>query len=485
MKACPNGHPNEDNAKYCPKCEIPTVKAAKPKPKYLYLYIVCVFLILTFLTIYFLPKKHETVAESPQTSGSTVILKLSVSSSIGLDLASALVKGYLASEYEAQNIQIVKAKDSTDFATVTGNKSKKETIAVQISIEDSHKKAFKPDLGLGLSSLSKKKNGIEIKDSSDARFPIGLEGLAVVVNKKNSLKEISICDLASVYAQNISEWKDICAFEGKIQPLALPQSAISMDYFNELVLENAKCPQKLSSSVLRLKSENDVLALLKSKENGIGFVSSAKLDSSVNALAIYDGNTRHLKPTAFNISSGDYLLLREVYLFYHKPTKNPEVNRFIEFCSHASGQKLVADCHYAPLLITKDCDYAVPQDAVDDYKKLAAQNCRLSVTIYFKTGKEEVDDDSKLAFERVVEFISRPENKGKNVNVCGFTDNVGSVASNNRLAKNRAEKLKAKLADKCSNSISTNGFGPNAPIADNSTDEGREKNRRAEIWISK
>jgi outer membrane protein OmpA-like peptidoglycan-associated protein len=67
----------------------------------------------------------------------------------------------------------------------------------------------------------------------------------------------------------------------------------------------------------------------------------------------------------------------------------------------------------------------------------------------------------------------------------GHTDNVGKRESNLTLSKNRANAVKTYLMKKgvSEKKLKTLWFGPDKPIGDNKTDEGRQKNRRVEMTI--
>jgi len=71
------------------------------------------------------------------------------------------------------------------------------------------------------------------------------------------------------------------------------------------------------------------------------------------------------------------------------------------------------------------------------------------------------------------------------IEVVGHTDSIGSDAVNNRLSKERADSVAAYLTGQGvqPQRIETLGAGKAYPIADNSTDAGRAKNRRVEIRV--
>jgi len=71
------------------------------------------------------------------------------------------------------------------------------------------------------------------------------------------------------------------------------------------------------------------------------------------------------------------------------------------------------------------------------------------------------------------------------IQIAGHTDSTGSHAYNMKLSEQRASSVKTYLAGRgiAANRMVTVGAGPDYPVADNSTAEGRAENRRVEITI--
>lgn len=105
----------------------------------------------------------------------------------------------------------------------------------------------------------------------------------------------------------------------------------------------------------------------------------------------------------------------------------------------------------------------------------------IALYINFETGKSEIKEDSKLIVAQIVEMLK--QNPDLKVSVEGHTDNVGSDKSNQTLSENRAKSVMNALIsggiDK--SRLSSKGWGAIKPVGDNSTEEGRFKNRRVEI----
>jgi outer membrane protein OmpA-like peptidoglycan-associated protein len=70
-----------------------------------------------------------------------------------------------------------------------------------------------------------------------------------------------------------------------------------------------------------------------------------------------------------------------------------------------------------------------------------------------------------------------------NIRVEGFTDNVGSREANVKLSSDRADAVMNWLAEHGIDRgrLSSKGYGESRPVASNSTEEGRAKNRRVQL----
>ncbi|MBX7240870.1 MAG: OmpA family protein [Bacteroidia bacterium] len=106
-------------------------------------------------------------------------------------------------------------------------------------------------------------------------------------------------------------------------------------------------------------------------------------------------------------------------------------------------------------------------------------------TLYFGTNnnKIELSQEQTQLFVQMIQFLSQsPESK---VNISGHTDNVGKEASNKALSLKRAEFAKKFFISKGipQNRIMVEGLGSSKPVADNSTEEGRARNRRTEVSV--
>lgn len=106
-----------------------------------------------------------------------------------------------------------------------------------------------------------------------------------------------------------------------------------------------------------------------------------------------------------------------------------------------------------------------------------------SYSIEFETGSANIKAASYKLLDEI--FQSAVVAEGLKIGVYGHTDNSGSDAVNIPLSEKRADAVKAYLQKKglAENRIEAKGFGSTKPIADNSSEAGKSKNRRVEIVL--
>ncbi len=109
---------------------------------------------------------------------------------------------------------------------------------------------------------------------------------------------------------------------------------------------------------------------------------------------------------------------------------------------------------------------------------------KLKSDILFDTGKSALKPAAHGNLKKMAEIMKKyPENV---LTVQGYTDSTGSAKVNEELSLKRAEAVKAALIANGmpKETVTAQGMGPANPVADNSTSEGRMKNRRVEINVT-
>jgi outer membrane protein OmpA-like peptidoglycan-associated protein/tetratricopeptide (TPR) repeat protein len=103
--------------------------------------------------------------------------------------------------------------------------------------------------------------------------------------------------------------------------------------------------------------------------------------------------------------------------------------------------------------------------------------------ILFQTGKSILTTGSYSELDRLLGILN--DNPQMKIEISGHTDNTGSFQLNLKLSEDRAKAVVEYLAQKGIDRtrLQYKGYGPQQPIADNATADGRTKNRRVEFKI--
>ncbi len=104
--------------------------------------------------------------------------------------------------------------------------------------------------------------------------------------------------------------------------------------------------------------------------------------------------------------------------------------------------------------------------------------------VLFDTGKYSLKPGAREKLAKVAGILLAYP--GLNIEVGGYTDNVGGDEMNQTLSENRAGSVRDYLVQQgvLTNSVSARGFGNTLPVASNENSSGRQQNRRVELLVS-
>ncbi len=143
--------------------------------------------------------------------------------------------------------------------------------------------------------------------------------------------------------------------------------------------------------------------------------------------------------------------------------------------------------------LAEQIEEAMEEEAIDNLVSMnyTSQYVELTIqgSILFDSGKTDIKDDALPVIEKVGQILETFA--GGTIEIEGHTDNVpmtggGKYANNDELSSGRALSIFYYLTEHTTldpSKLVHTGRGEYSPIADNSTDEGRARNRRVEIKI--
>jgi outer membrane protein OmpA-like peptidoglycan-associated protein/tetratricopeptide (TPR) repeat protein len=103
--------------------------------------------------------------------------------------------------------------------------------------------------------------------------------------------------------------------------------------------------------------------------------------------------------------------------------------------------------------------------------------------IFFDIGKSNLRSESNAELERLVKLMN--DVPSLKIEIAGHTDNTGSATINEKLSQSRADAVVSYLTSKgiSASRMTAKGYGDSKPISSNSTEDGRQNNRRTEFEI--
>ncbi len=105
------------------------------------------------------------------------------------------------------------------------------------------------------------------------------------------------------------------------------------------------------------------------------------------------------------------------------------------------------------------------------------------LNVFYETGKAKLLPNSYPYLDSL--YGKLKNNPDLKIEIAGHTDNVGSDAYNQQLSQKRANNVKQYLVNKGikNERVKAKGYGETDPLAENSTEAGRQRNRRTEVRV--
>ena len=191
----------------------------------------------------------------------------------------------------------------------------------------------------------KEKKDLEAKRGVSAvEKKVALDALAVYVNDKSPLQEISVPLLSKIYKGEIKSWKDVGGPDKKIVLYGRENNSGTYGYFKEHVLGE----KDFAPSVQTLAGTSAVVAAVKGDELGIGYGGIA-YSEGVRALKVKKAeDAPAIAPSLQTAQDGTYPLARFLY-FYTPGEPTGATKKFVDWVTTPGGQKIIEDVGYYPL----------------------------------------------------------------------------------------------------------------------------------------
>lgn len=177
---------------------------------------------------------------------------------------------------------------------------------------------------------------------------VAKDGIAVIVNPKNPIKELSMAELKSLYL-GARNWKEVGGPDMQVIACGRDSSSGTYGFFQDVVLGG----RNYRSDMITQPSNNGICQMIAQDRTAVGYVGLAYAkkfasQGKIRIVAISKGKGAAVPATDETVASGKYPLWR--YLYCYTAGKPRGLARdYLNFVTSNEGQKIVEQVGYVPL----------------------------------------------------------------------------------------------------------------------------------------
>lgn len=196
--------------------------------------------------------------------------------------------------------------------------------------------------GVGISALINKTTDIAMasRNMKDKEFEqakarginvdeivVGYDGITIIANKSNPLKDIDDKTLGKIFRGEIKNWKEVGGDDAPIVVLSRDSSSGTHEFFKEHIIRegNPKGTQEYGSKTLYMPSNQSIKQEVANNKYAIGYIGMGYMDDSVEAIKV-DG----VEASRENVLSKKYPIARQVY-WYTTKDRDGVVKDLVDF----------------------------------------------------------------------------------------------------------------------------------------------------------
>jgi phosphate transport system substrate-binding protein len=176
-------------------------------------------------------------------------------------------------------------------------------------------------------------------------YKVALDGLSVYVNSENTITELSLDQLQSIFTGKIKNWKDLGGPDAPITIYSRENSSGTYEFFKDHVLKG----EDFASSAQTMPGTAALVQAVGRDKGGIGY-GGAAYGSGVKHLGIKkDDSSPAIEPTEENVENQTYPIWRYLYVYVNPALDKGDIADYLNWIRSDDGQKIVKDEGYYPL----------------------------------------------------------------------------------------------------------------------------------------
>lgn len=191
------------------------------------------------------------------------------------------------------------------------------------------------DIGLSSRALKDDEKASGLKETI-----VALDGIAIIVNPQNPVKDLTLEQIAKIYTGEITNWKDVGGEDAEIVLIGREAGSGTRDGFESITETKDACQYRQE-----LTSTGDVITTVSQNPNAIGYASLAAIKDSVKALTV-----NGVAPTEATVKDGTYLVQRPFVLVTKEGAAlSDTAQKFFDFAISADAASIISAAGAVPV----------------------------------------------------------------------------------------------------------------------------------------
>ena len=169
---------------------------------------------------------------------------------------------------------------------------------------------------------------------------VAIDGIAMIVNKENPVKDLTIEQIAALYKGEITNWSEVGGADAPVVLIGREAASGTRDGFESITDTEDACKYNQE-----LTSTGDVVQTVSSNSNAIGYASLASVKDTVKLISV-EGVT----PSTKTIQDGSYKIQRNFVMVTKKNAElSPAAKSFFEFATSSAADEWIIEAGAVPV----------------------------------------------------------------------------------------------------------------------------------------
>jgi len=173
------------------------------------------------------------------------------------------------------------------------------------------------------------------KQASLKETQIAIDGIAVIINKENKVKDLTIEQIKGIYTGKITNWKEVGGENSPIVVVSREDGSGTREGFETII---GYAAEELVNSAIISDGSGNIKTTVAGNKNSIGYISLGYVDKEVNSISISG-----VEATVDNVKSNKYPILRPFLLVNNPEGLSDKGQAFIDYILSEDGQKVVEE----------------------------------------------------------------------------------------------------------------------------------------------